>query len=263
MKIKDIVIQDIFGETGRSLSYDLDPEVNIITGGAGSKKDMLLLDIYKLMVPPKTDSKGQPVFSGEITRSLMSITFEEPDKNITWCHRDNGWLDLYSFRGVDRKGLEAYVQYYSPIDYFEGFGIDDIIENLIEHVLLGKDTTSTMRYNYMCGLNFALGLPKGPAMFYTGAVHADNVMVMGDKSTRTLNPGNMSIEFKFLLMLILSVPTQPGSIFLVDLPETGLTPDICSRLISAIRAVNNDIQIIMTSNNPAIGKGVDVDSITK
>ena len=78
--------------------------------------------------------------------------------------------------------------------------------------------------------------------------------IMFEQEGDTLQPYQLSSGEKQLLVILLTVLVQDGqpSVLFMDEPEVSLHIEWQQRLISLIRRLNNNVQIILTTHSPAV-----------
>ena len=78
--------------------------------------------------------------------------------------------------------------------------------------------------------------------------------IMFRQDEETLYPYQLSSGEKQLLVILLTVLVQDGqpSVLFMDEPEVSLHIEWQQQLISLIRRLNNNVQIILTTHSPAV-----------
>lgn len=254
MKIKQVIANNFMGSD--SLMWDLDPNVNVLSGINGSGKSTLLRAIdCSLRKKPLPESLMNRI--GEIKVELVGeddgttgvsfiSTFDMPAALPTNAGELMDQI-LKSYRSELDRHLEIVVDNYKSYLVEQSIRLSQIKEDF--DVLDFLKTTTKSRTNLQdiidslfANTGKAINRQKGEVEFIfnsDGQSHPHSDLSAGEKQ---------------LLLILLTVYLQEGkeAVLLMDEPEISLHVDWQMDLINVIQRLNPNCQIVVATHSPSM-----------
>ena len=262
--IKRIEIKSLWGRKDRDIVWNLRPDVNILSGINGIGKSTIL---------NKSIHRLNSMVSGELKGT------EEPNVRLAFYPEDATFIRFSVIRSFDRPlmhsdlfekiadknvGTELDWQIYQLqrryLDYQVNIG-----NRIIELLSSGEPDAQ---------VNAAEGsLPKKKFQDIIDDLFSETGKKILRKSNEiafeqvgeTLYPHQLSSGEKQILAILLTVLIQDNQHFtlFMDEPEVSLHIEWQQRLISLIRELNSNVQIILTTHSPAVIMNGWMDAVTE
>lgn len=262
--IKRIEIKSMWGRKDRDIVWDLRPDVNILSGVNGIGKSTILnKSIHRLNL----------MVSGELNGT------EEPNVRLLFYPEDATFIRFSVIRSFDRPlihsdllekvvdknvGTELDWQIYQLQRRYLDYQVN--IGNRIIELLSSGDADAQAKAA-------EVSLPKRKFQDIIDELFSETGKKILRKSNEmafeqvgeTLYPYQLSSGEKQILAILLTVlvqDNQPFTLFM-DEPEVSLHVEWQQRLISLIRALNDKVQIILTTHSPAVIMDGWLDAVTE
>ena len=260
--IKRIEIKGLWGR--KNISWDLRPDVNILSGINGIGKSTILnKSISKL-----SNIEGVSLTNG----STLNVTFEFVPQDATFIHFDvirsfdrplinAGLLEKIGNQHVKTElDWQLYQLQRKYLDYQVNIG-----NRIIELLTSGNPEDQLKAAD--------VSKPKSKFQNMIDELFSDTGKKIIRKSNEILfeqegdilSPYQLSSGEKQMLVILLTVLIQdnrPCSLFM-DEPEISLHVEWQQRLIALIRALNANVQIILTTHSPALIMNGWLDAVTE
>lgn len=262
--IKRIEIKSLWGRKDRDIVWNLRPDVNILSGINGIGKSTIL---------NKSIHRLNSMVSGELKGT------EEPNVRLAFYPEDATFIRFSVIRSFDRPlmhsdlfekiadknvGTELDWQIYQLqrryLDYQVNIG-NRIIELLSSGEPDAQDKAAEV------------SLPKKKFQDMIDDLFSETGKKILRKSNEiafeqvgeTLYPYQLSSGEKQILAILLTVLIQDNQHFtlFMDEPEVSLHIEWQQRLISLIRELNSNVQIILTTHSPAVIMNGWMDAVTE
>lgn len=262
--IKRIEIKSLWGRKDRDIVWNLRPDVNILSGINGIGKSTILnKSIHRLNL----------MVSGELKST------EEPNVRLVFYPEDATFIRFSVIRSFDRPlmhsdlfgkiadknvGTELDWQIYQLqrryLDYQVNIG-----NRIIELLSSGEPDAQAKAAE--------VSLPKKKFQDIIDDLFSETGKKILRKSNEiafeqvgeTLYPHQLSSGEKQILAILLTVLIQDNQHFtlFMDEPEVSLHIEWQQRLISLIRELNSNVQIILTTHSPAVIMNGWMDAVTE
>lgn len=269
--IRTIKIDGLFGHI--TLSWDLHPGVNVLSGVNGSGKSSILQALGRLLKTGYYESnKLKPITGIEV---LFTNGDKLPKTNIDQqSNIENTNVDTISTFDTSIKNYETLQKLtgnniYSDLDW-ELYLVNSkyIKQQLrlgkmaIDAILNGKDTTNITE------------ITKRNTLFFDildSFFNESNKRVVREKdeifltlNDHILSPYQLSSGEKQLIVILYTVFCQESKpyIMLMDEPEISLHFEWQKKLIDAIMKLNPNLQLIITTHSPAVVMEGWIDKVT-
>ncbi len=262
--IKRIEIKSLWGRKDKDIVWNLRPDVNILSGINGIGKSTILnKSIHRLNL----------MISGELKST------EEPNVRLAFYPEDATFIRFSVIRSFDRPlmhsdlfekiadknvGTELDWQIYQLqrryLDYQVNIG-----NRIIELLSSGEPDAQAKAAE--------VSLPKKKFQDIIDDLFSETGKKILRKSNEiafeqvgeTLYPHQLSSGEKQILAILLTVLIQDNQHFtlFMDEPEVSLHIEWQQRLISLIRELNSNVQIILTTHSPAVIMNGWLDAVTE
>lgn len=262
--IKRIEIKSLWGRKDRDIVWNLRPDVNILSGINGIGKSTIL---------NKSIHRLNSMVSGELKGT------EEPNVRLAFYPEDATFIRFSVIRSFDRPlmhsdlfekiadknvGTELDWQIYQLqrryLDYQVNIG-----NRIIELLSSGEPDAQVKAAE--------VSLPKKKFQDIIDDLFSETGKKILRKSNEiafeqvgeTLYPHQLSSGEKQILAILLTVLIQDNQHFtlFMDEPEVSLHIEWQQRLISLIRELNSNVQIILTTHSPAVIMNGWMDAVTE
>ena len=262
--IKRIEIKSLWGRKDRDIVWNLRPDVNILSGINGIGKSTIL---------NKSIHRLNSMVSGELKGT------EEPNVRLAFYPEDATFIRFSVIRSFDRPlmhsdlfekiadknvGTELDWQIYQLqrryLDYQVNIG-----NRIIELLSSGEPDAQAKAAE--------VSLPKKKFQDMIDDLFSETGKKILRKSNEiafeqvgeTLYPHQLSSGEKQILAILLTVLIQDNQHFtlFMDEPEVSLHIEWQQRLISLIRELNSNVQIILTTHSPAVIMNGWMDAVTE
>lgn len=262
--IKRIEIKSLWGRKDRDIVWNLRPDVNILSGINGIGKSTIL---------NKSIHRLNSMVSGELKGT------EEPNVRLAFYPEDATFIRFSVIRSFDRPlmhsdlfekiadknvGTELDWQIYQLqrryLDYQVNIG-----NRIIELLSSGEPDAQAKAAE--------VSLPKKKFQDMIDDLFSETGKKILRKSNEiafeqvgeTLYPYQLSSGEKQILAILLTVLIQDNQHFtlFMDEPEVSLHIEWQQRLISLIRELNSNVQIILTTHSPAVIMNGWMDAVTE
>ena len=262
--IKRIEIKSLWGRKDRDIVWNLRPDVNILSGINGIGKSTIL---------NKSIHRLNSMVSGELKGT------EEPNVRLAFYPEDATFIRFSVIRSFDRPlmhsdlfekiadknvGTELDWQIYQLqrryLDYQVNIG-----NRIIELLSSGEPDAQVKAAE--------VSLPKKKFQDIIDDLFSETGKKILRKSNEiafeqvgeTLYPHQLSSGEKQILAILLTVLIQDNQHFtlFMDEPEVSLHIEGQQRLISLIRELNSNVQIILTTHSPAVIMNGWMDAVTE
>lgn len=260
--IKRIEIKGLWGR--KNIAWDLRPDVNILSGVNGIGKSTILNNSVRRL----SDLEGGALSNGIHLR--VSFTFYPED--ATYIHFDvirsfdrpllsSGLLEKIGNQNVKTElDWQLYLLQRRYLDYQVNIG-----NRIIELLTSGKPENQSKAAE--------ISLPKthfqnlvDDLFSETGKkILRQSNEIQFEQDGDILTPYQLSSGEKQMLVILLTVlvqDNQPCTLFM-DEPEISLHVEWQQRLISLIRSLNPNVQIILTTHSPALIMNGWMDAVTE
>jgi ABC-type glutathione transport system ATPase component len=261
--IQRIEIKSLWGKKEQHISWELRPDVNILSGINGIGKSTIL---------------NQSIRSLNATPTVVERPGDE-NVHLTLFPADATFLRFSVIRSFDRPLLHSDIfdkiansQVFTELDWqiyqLQRRYLDyqvNIGNRIIELLTSGEEGAQEKAAQ--------VSLPK--KMFQdmmdelfseTGKkIMRKNNEITFDQMGETLYPYQLSSGEKQMLVILLTVLVQDNQSFtlFMDEPEVSLHVEWQQKLISLIRQLNPKVQIILTTHSPAVVMNGWVDAVTE
>lgn len=262
--IKRIEIKSLWGRKDKDIVWNLRPDVNILSGINGIGKSTIL---------NKSIHRLNSMISGELKST------EEPNVRLAFYPEDATFIRFSVIRSFDRPlmhsdlfekiadknvGTELDWQIYQLqrcyLDYQVNIG-----NRIIELLSSGEPDAQAKAAE--------VSLPKKKFQDIIDDLFSETGKKILRKSNEiafeqvgeTLYPHQLSSGEKQILAILLTVLIQDNQHFtlFMDEPEVSLHIEWQQRLISLIRELNSNVQIILTTHSPAVIMNGWLDAVTE
>lgn len=260
--IKRIEIKGLWGR--KNIAWDLRPDVNILSGVNGIGKSTILNNSVRRL----SDLEGGALSNG--IHLEVSFTFYPED--ATYIHFDvirsfdrpllsSGLLEKIGNQNVKTElDWQLYLLQRRYLDYQVNIG-----NRIIELLTSGKPENQSKAAE--------ISLPKthfqnlvDDLFSETGKkILRQSNEIQFEQDGDILTPYQLSSGEKQMLVILLTVlvqDNQPCTLFM-DEPEISLHVEWQQRLISLIRSLNPNVQIILTTHSPALIMNGWMDAVTE
>lgn len=260
--IKRIEIKGLWGR--KNIAWDLRPDVNILSGVNGIGKSTILNNSVRRL----SDLEGGALSNG--IHLGVSFTFNPED--ATYIHFDvirsfdrpllsSGLLEKIGNQNVKTElDWQLYLLQRRYLDYQVNIG-----NRIIELLTSGKPENQAKAAE--------ISLPKthfqnlvDDLFSETGKkILRQSNEIQFEQDGDILTPYQLSSGEKQMLVILLTVlvqDNQPCTLFM-DEPEISLHVEWQQRLISLIRSLNPNVQIILTTHSPALIMNGWMDAVTE
>lgn len=262
--IKRIEIKSLWGRKDRDIVWNLRPDVNILSGINGIGKSTIL---------NKSIHRLNSMVSGELKGT------EEPNVRLAFYPEDATFIRFSVIRSFDRPlmhsdlfekiadknvGTELDWQIYQLQRRYLDYQVN--IGNRIIELLSSGDPDAQAKAA-------EVSLPKKKFQDIIDDLFSETGKKILRKSNEiafeqvgeTLYPHQLSSGEKQILAILLTVLIQDNQHFtlFMDEPEVSLHIEWQQRLISLIRELNSNVQIILTTHSPAVIMNGWMDAVTE
>ncbi|HAO22602.1 MAG: hypothetical protein BWK80_14025 [Desulfobacteraceae bacterium IS3] len=198
-------------------------------------------------------------------RTLVEKLAEKLKNSGQWLANDLDKLTKYLIFNLDIKSLRGirYESKKSPLG-INGENLDILLSRFTE-----EEWTELMNYTFLISWLDEIILDEKDALKYKGHKldKSNSVLYFKDKFMRKKDMNNLlSAEnandgiLHILFYLTLFISKKTPSFFAIDNIETNLNPRICRKLIKELIPLSqkNDKQVLITTHNPAILDGLNL-----
>lgn len=260
--IKRIEIKGLWGR--KNIAWDLRPDVNILSGVNGIGKSTILNNSVRRL----SDLEG-----GALSNDIhLGVSFTFYPEDATYIHFDvirsfdrpllsSGLLEKIGNQNVKTElDWQLYLLQRRYLDYQVNIG-----NRIIELLTSGKPENQAKAAE--------ISLPKthfqnlvDDLFSETGKkILRQSNEIQFEQDGDILTPYQLSSGEKQMLVILLTVlvqDNQPCTLFM-DEPEISLHVEWQQRLISLIRSLNPNVQIILTTHSPALIMNGWMDAVTE
>ena len=257
--IKRIEIKGLWGR--KNISWELNPEVNILSGVNGGGKSTIL----------NNSVNGLDMLNGGAldNDSGLNVQFVFSPEDATYIHFDvirsfdrpllhGDLMEKMADKNVKSElDWQLYQLQRRYLDYQVNIG-----NRIIECLTSGHPEEAT-----------AISQPKKKFQDLVDELFSDTGKKIIRKSNEilfeqdgdTLYPYQLSSGEKQMLVILLTVLVQDNrrGVLFMDEPEVSLHVEWQQRLISLIRALNPNVQIVLTTHSPAMIMDGWLDAVTE
>lgn len=260
--IKRIEIKGLWGR--KNIAWDLRPDVNILSGVNGIGKSTILNNSVRRL----SDLEGGVLSNG----IHLGVSFTFYPEDATYIHFDvirsfdrpllsSGLLEKIGNQNVKTElDWQLYLLQRRYLDYQVNIG-----NRIIELLTSGKPENQAKAAE--------ISLPKthfqnlvDDLFSETGKkILRQSNEIQFEQDGDILTPYQLSSGEKQMLVILLTVlvqDNQPCTLFM-DEPEISLHVEWQQRLISLIRSLNPNVQIILTTHSPALIMNGWMDAVTE
>ena len=260
--IKRIEIKGLWGR--KNIAWDLRPDVNILSGVNGIGKSTILNNSVRRL----SDLEGGALSNG----IHLGVSFTIYPEDATYIHFDvirsfdrpllsSGLLEKIGNQNVKTElDWQLYLLQRRYLDYQVNIG-----NRIIELLTSGKPENQSKAAE--------ISLPKthfqnlvDDLFSETGKkILRQSNEIQFEQDGDILTPYQLSSGEKQMLVILLTVlvqDNQPCTLFM-DEPEISLHVEWQQRLISLIRSLNPNVQIILTTHSPALIMNGWMDAVTE
>ena len=260
--IKRIEIKGLWGR--KNIAWDLRPDVNILSGVNGIGKSTILNNSVRRL----SDLEGGALSNG----IHLGVSFTFYPEDATYIHfdvirsldrplRSSGLLEKIGNQNVKTElDWQLYLLQRRYLDYQVNIG-----NRIIELLTSGKPENQSKAAE--------ISLPKthfqnlvDDLFSETGKkILRQSNEIQFEQDGDILTPYQLSSGEKQMLVILLTVlvqDNQPCTLFM-DEPEISLHVEWQQRLISLIRSLNPNVQIILTTHSPALIMNGWMDAVTE
>ena len=260
--IKRIEIKGLWGR--KNIAWDLRPDVNILSGVNGIGKSTILNNSVRRL----SDLEGGALSNG----IHLGVSFTFYPEDATYIHFDvirsfdrpllsSGLLEKIGNQNVKTElDWQLYLLQRRYLDYQVNIG-----NRIIELLTSGKPENQSKAAE--------ISLPKthfqnlvDDLFSETGKkILRQSNEIQFEQDGDILTPYQLSSGEKQMLVILLTVlvqDNQPCTLFM-DEPEISLHVEWQQRLISLIRSLNPNVQIILTTHSPALIMNGWMDAVTE
>ena len=257
--IKRIEIKGLWGR--KNISWELNPEVNILSGVNGGGKSTIL----------NNSVNGLDMLNGGAldNDSGLNVQFVFSPEDATYIHFDvirsfdrpllhGDLMEKMADKNVKSElDWQLYQLQRRYLDYQVNIG-----NRIIECLTSGHPEEAT-----------AISQPKTKFQDLVDELFSDTGKkiirksneILFDQDGDTLYPYQLSSGEKQMLVILLTVLVQDNrrGVLFMDEPEVSLHVEWQQRLISLIRALNPNVQIVLTTHSPAMIMDGWLDAVTE
>lgn len=263
--IKNIRITGLWGK--QDISWNLRPDVNILSGINGSGKSSILRAVYQTLISGKEICVENSIFLSKIQICFSNSEDVLDSTDILFINNfDRPLIDSGSIQKLSDKRVKteldwqlyklqsAYLSYQVNIGnrIIQLLSSDDIASkekaaSISSKKLLFQDVIDDL----FCATNKRIDRSKNEIQFISG--------------NDTLSPYQLSAGEKQILVILLTVLIQDEKpcILLMDEPEISLHIEWQKKLINLIRDLNQKVQIILATHSPAVIMNGWIDAVTE
>ena len=260
--IKRIEIKGLWGR--KNIAWDLRPDVNILCGVNGIGKSTILNNSVRRL----SDLEGGALSNG----IHLGVSFTFYPEDATYIHFDvirsfdrpllsSGLLEKIGNQNVKTElDWQLYLLQRRYLDYQVNIG-----NRIIELLTSGKPENQSKAAE--------ISLPKthfqnlvDDLFSETGKkILRQSNEIQFEQDGDILTPYQLSSGEKQMLVILLTVLVQDNShcVLFMDEPEASLHIEWQQRLISMIRELNPNVQIILTTHSPAVIMEGWLDAVTE
>ena len=262
--IKRIEIKSLWGRKDRDIVWNLRPDVNILSGINGIGKSTIL---------NKSIHRLNSMVSGELKGT------EEPNVRLAFYPEDATFIRFSVIRSFDRPLMHS--------DLFEKIADKNVVTELdwqiyqLQRRYLDYQVNIGNRIIELLSSGepdaqakaAEVSLPKKKFQDMIDDLFSETGKKILRKSNEiafeqvgeTLYPHQLSSGEKQILAILLTVLIQDNQHFtlFMDEPEVSLHIEWQQRLISLIRELNSNVQIILTTHSPAVIMNGWMDAVTE
>ncbi len=253
MKIKRITIFEWFG-TMDNFYLELDPDVTILRGKNQTGKTMLLRDIESLVqCIRKNKTTGRVEWFGDSTDVFIKVEFDEKDTHAMWISKDlteTKSHDVYIARNYDHTQQDI-ISIWDPETVLD-------IQTLNELTVESLDLTyakmkSEDQDKILKAMNYVMGEDETLMTIYEMVAFNSSTFKFKFAGKKTMDINQVSFGVKIMFNILVNTPQGEGKIYLIDSPEFGLSDSWCSRLITGVKMINPDCQVLAVTNQIMTG----------
>lgn len=263
--IKNIRITGLWGK--QDISWNLRPDVNILSGINGSGKSSILRAVYQTLISGKEICVENSIFLSKIQICFSNSEDVLDSTDILFINNfDRPLIDSGSIQKLSDKRVKTELdwQLYKLQSAYLSYQVN--IGNRIIRLLSSDDIASKEKAasisskkllfqdvidDLFCATNKRIDRSKNEIQFISG--------------NDTLSPYQLSAGEKQILVILLTVLIQDEKpcILLMDEPEISLHIEWQKKLINLIRDLNQKVQIILVTHSPAVIMNGWIDAVTE
>lgn len=263
--IKNIRITGLWGK--QDISWNLRPDVNILSGINGSGKSSILRAVYQTLISGKEICVENSIFLSKIQICFSNSEDVLDSTDILFINNfDRPLIDSGSIQKLSDKRVKTELdwQLYKLQSAYLSYQVN--IGNRIIRLLSSDDIASKEKAasisskkllfqdvidDLFCATNKRIDRSKNEIQFISG--------------NDTLSPYQLSAGEKQILVILLTVLIQDEKpcILLMDEPEISLHIEWQKKLINLIRDLNQKVQIILATHSPAVIMNGWIDAVTE
>lgn len=263
--IKNIRITGLWGK--QDISWNLRPDVNILSGINGSGKSSILRAVYQTLISGKEICVENSIFLSKIQICFSNSEDVLDSIDILFINNfDRPLIDSGSIQKLSDKRVKTELdwQLYKLQSAYLSYQVN--IGNRIIRLLSSNDIASKEKAasisskkllfqdvidDLFCATNKQIDRSKNEIQFISG--------------NDTLSPYQLSAGEKQILVILLTVLIQDEKpcILLMDEPEISLHIEWQKKLINLIRDLNQKVQIILATHSPAVIMNGWIDAVTE
>lgn len=263
--IKNIRITGLWGK--QDISWNLRPDVNILSGINGSGKSSILRAVYQTLISGKEICVENSIFLSKIQICFSNSEDVLDSTDILFINNfDRPLIDSGSIQKLSDKRVKTELdwQLYKLQSAYLNYQVN--IGNRIIRLLSSDDIASKEKAasisskkllfqdvidDLFCATNKRIDRSKNEIQFISG--------------NDTLSPYQLSAGEKQILVILLTVLIQDEKpcILLMDEPEISLHIEWQKKLINLIRDLNQKVQIILATHSPAVIMNGWIDAVTE
>lgn len=255
MKIKRIIVFNWFG-TKENFYLDVDPDVTILRGKNQTGKTVFLRDMESLVqCVRKNKMTGRAEWSGDVTDVYARVEFDAVDTHAMWVSKlltDAKVHDIYVAKNYDHNTQDL-ISIWDPETLFD---IQTLNELTIESLDLIYSKMEPKEQEKILGaMNYVMGEDEKIVTIYDlAAFNPSAFKFRFSEKKKTMEVSQLSFGVKMLFNLLVNTPQGEGKIYFIDSPELGLSDSWCSRLLTGVKMINPDCQILAATNQVMIGE---------
>lgn len=260
--IKRIEIKGLWGR--KNIAWDLRPDVNILSGVNGIGKSTILNNSVRRL----SDLEGGALSNG--VHEGVSFTFYPED--ATYIHFDvirsfdrpllsSGLLDKIGNQNVKTElDWQLYLLQRRYLDYQVNIG-----NRIISLLTSGKPENQAKAADISRPKTHFQDLIDDLFSETGKKILRQNNEILFEQDGDILTPYQLSSGEKQMLVILLTVLVQDNQscTLFMDEPEISLHVEWQQRLISLIRSLNPNVQIILTTHSPALIMNGWMDAVTE
>ena len=253
MKIKRITIFEWFGSRD-NFYLELDPDVTILKGKNQTGKTLFLRDIESLVqCVRKNKTTGRAEWSGDTTDVFAKVEFDAPNTTAMWVSRElteTKSHDVYSAKNYDHNTQDL-ISIWDPETLLDIQTLNDLTVESID--LTYSKMKDEDQDKVLKAMNYVMGGDETIVTIYEMVAYNSSVYKVRFAGKKTMDISQLSFGVKMLFNILINTPVGEGKIYFIDSPELGISDDWSSRVITGVKMINPDCQVLATTNQIMVG----------